>query len=128
MIAPSESPPQTPAPGQSSYLAAGPPKTPHFPPSNAPRVWFLTDGLSPIAISLSKLLLEHGDYVVAGVLSEEFAGERGDGLRTFLAEAGREVDIEIGSAGSPAAENDDTAKGMGKKWKERFRALALDGR
>jgi hypothetical protein len=125
MLAPSESPLQIPVPGQT----AGPPKTPHFPPSNSPRVWFLTDGLSPIAIALSKLLLEHGDYVVAGVLSEEFAGERGDGLRTFLADAGREADMEIGNAGSPAAaENDDMAKSTGKTWRERFRALALDGR
>jgi hypothetical protein len=65
---------------------------------------------------------------VAGVLSEEFAGARGDGLRSFLADVGSEADVEIGSAGSPATEDDDMARSTGKSWRERFRALALDGR
>ncbi len=30
-----------------------------------PRTWFLTQALSPLAIRLARLLLAHGDYVVA---------------------------------------------------------------
>src|ERR1700712_4232219 len=107
MTAPPDSPSTTTA-GQESSFAAGPPKTPHFPASNAPRVWFLTDGLSPIAIALSRLLLEHGDYVIAGVISEEFSGKRGDGLRSFLADAGKETNIDISNAASPSSEDNDT--------------------
>ena len=127
MTAPPDSPSTTTA-GQESSFTAGPPKTPHFPASNAPRVWFLTDGLSPIAIALSRLLLEHGDYVIAGVISEEFSGKRGDGLRSFLADAGKETNIDISNAASPSSEDSGTARGNDKKWKERYRALALDGR
>ncbi len=53
------------------------PRSPHFPPHNAPRVWFISRGISPIAIALAKQVLEHGDYVVAGVLPVEF--EKSDG-------------------------------------------------
>ena len=128
MSAPPESPPTTSALGLESSFTAGPPKTPHFPASNAPRVWFLTDGLSPVAIALSRLLLDHGDYVIAGVISEEFSGKRGNGLRSFLADAGKETDIDISNAASPTSEDGGAAKGSDKKWKERYRALALDGR
>ncbi|KAI1971209.1 hypothetical protein LOZ53_000497 [Ophidiomyces ophidiicola] len=38
-----------------------------FPPHDSPRVWLLSAGDSPIGISLTRRLLAHGDYVVAGV-------------------------------------------------------------
>ncbi|KAI9711178.1 MAG: hypothetical protein M1820_002165 [Bogoriella megaspora] len=69
----STAPPTAPA---SASSAAVPPKTtraPSFPPSNAPRVWLLTSGASPIAVALSRLLLAHGDYVLAGVAPGELS-------------------------------------------------------
>lgn len=38
----------------------------HWPRHNAPRVWFMTDGNSPIASALARQLLVHGDCVVVG--------------------------------------------------------------
>ncbi|KAJ0387076.1 hypothetical protein COL922a_003037 [Colletotrichum nupharicola] len=38
---------------------------PSFPTHNSPRTWFLTTALSPLIIRLIRLLLAHGDYVVA---------------------------------------------------------------
>ena len=38
----------------------------HFPPHAQPRVWFITAAASPIAISLSRELLAHGDIILAG--------------------------------------------------------------
>lgn len=34
------------------------------PPQARPRVWFISDGTSPVAIGLSRHLLSHGDRVV----------------------------------------------------------------
>ncbi|KIV99035.1 uncharacterized protein PV09_09262 [Verruconis gallopava] len=71
---------------ESGIINTSPPKTPQWPAHNAPRVWFLTDGLSPIAISLSRHLLEHGDYVVAAILQQEYDTPRSEELREFLRE------------------------------------------
>ncbi|KAF2710735.1 short chain dehydrogenase/reductase family protein-like protein [Pleomassaria siparia CBS 279.74] len=64
------------------------PKSPHFPPHNAPRVWFITTGTSPTAITLAKQVLDHGDYVVAGVVPVEFEKREGpsEDFRVFLEE------------------------------------------
>lgn len=66
-----------------------PPRLPKFPAHNAPRVWFLTSGNSPIAISLSRYLLDHGDYIVAGVQPTEFEkdDEQSQDFKEFLEEA-----------------------------------------
>jgi hypothetical protein len=69
----------------------------------------MTDGLAPIAIALSRHLLEHGDYVAAGTLPSEFESSRGEGLRSFIGEVVRDgsdnveeeegiedVDMELG--------------------------------
>lgn len=40
---------------------------PGFPTHNSPRVWLITQALSPLAVRLIKLLLGHGDSVVACV-------------------------------------------------------------
>ncbi|KAF2280530.1 short chain dehydrogenase/reductase family protein-like protein [Westerdykella ornata] len=83
------------------------PRSPHFPPHNAPRVWFITNGTSPIAIALSKQVLDHGDYVVAGVLPTEFEKREGpaEDFRTFLDEVKKT-----------------------ERWRERLRVVGLDGR
>ncbi|KAF1961075.1 short chain dehydrogenase/reductase family protein-like protein [Byssothecium circinans] len=83
------------------------PRSPHFPPHNAPRVWFLTIGSSPIAIALAKQVLDHGDYVVAGVVPLEFEKREGqtEDFRSFL---------------------EDVKKT--ERWRERLRVVGLDGR
>ena len=89
---PTASPPSPvqPPPRQTSNHAQSIPKVPQFPPHNAPRVWFITDGLCPIAISLSRYLLEHGDYVVAGVVPSEMTQQRGEELKEFWPEVAHE--------------------------------------
>lgn len=83
------------------------PRSPTFPPHNAPRVWFIAIGTAPIAIALAKQVLDHGDYVVAGVHPLDF--EKGEGqsedFRLFLE--------EVKTAG---------------RWRERLRVVGLDGR
>ncbi|KAI4912083.1 uncharacterized protein J4E92_010128 [Alternaria infectoria] len=83
------------------------PKSPHFPPHNAPRVWFITRGASPIAIALARQVLEHGDYVVAGVMPLEFEKREGqsEDFRTFL----------------------EDVKGT-DRWREHLRVVGLDSR
>lgn len=87
------------------------PRSPRFPPHNAPRVWFLTNGTSPISIALATQILEHGDYVVAGVLPAEFERESGrsDEFRDFLDRVG-------------------SAEGDKERWKGRLRVVGLDAR
>ncbi|CAI6333669.1 unnamed protein product [Periconia digitata] len=83
------------------------PRSPHFPPHNAPRVWFMTIGSSPIAIALAKQVLDHGDYVVAGVVPQEFERREGqsEDFRAFLEDVKRT-----------------------ERWRERLRVVGLDGR
>lgn len=83
------------------------PRSPKFPPHNAPRVWFITTGTSPIAIALARQVLEHGDYVVAAVLPVEFEKheERSEDFRVFVEDVKRT-----------------------ERWKERLRVVGLDGR
>jgi NAD(P)-dependent dehydrogenase (short-subunit alcohol dehydrogenase family) len=83
------------------------PRSPHFPPHNAPRVWFITRGVSPIAIALAKQVLEHGDYVVAGVIPVEFEQSEGqiEDFKAFLE--------EVKST---------------ERWRERLRVVGLDAR
>ncbi|KAH7089716.1 hypothetical protein FB567DRAFT_521389 [Paraphoma chrysanthemicola] len=83
------------------------PRSPHFPPHNAPRVWFITRGVSPIAIALARQVLEHGDYVVAGVMPTEFEKREGqsEDFRNFL---------------------EDVKKT--ERWRERLRVVGLDAR
>ncbi|KAF1831694.1 short chain dehydrogenase/reductase family protein-like protein [Decorospora gaudefroyi] len=83
------------------------PKSPHFPPHNAPRVWFITRGVSPIAIALARQVLEHGDYVVAGVMPIEFEKREGqsDDFRRFL------EDVK-----------------QTERWREHLRVVGLDSR
>ncbi|KAK7540009.1 uncharacterized protein J3D65DRAFT_693882 [Phyllosticta citribraziliensis] len=106
---PPDDPPSAPASTTPSRAAR--PRSPRFPPHNAPRVWFLTNGTSPISIALATKVLEHGDYVVAGVLPAEFERESGrsEEFRDFLDIVGR-------------------AEGERERWKERLRIVGLDAR
>lgn len=78
---------------------------PKFPTHNSPRVWFLTAANSPVGISLSRYLLDHGDYIVAGVLPVEFEKDedRSADFRDFLEEVRRQ-----------------------ETWRGRLRVVALD--
>jgi len=107
-----------------STSADGPPgsagiKEPEFPAANAPRVWLLTDGLSPIAVALSRRLLDHGDCVVAGIVPAEFEGPRGDALRQLM-QAKDGVMYTQDEAGSH-----HMTEG---RWKDKLRTVHLDGR
>ena len=84
---------------------APPHAAPQFPTHNAPRVWLLTSGESPIGISTARQVLEHGDYVVSGILQAEFEndGARSQEFKSFLADVGSHVG-----------------------WKERLKVVALD--
>ncbi|KAF2432291.1 NAD(P)-binding protein [Tothia fuscella] len=124
------------------------PKTPQFPPDKDPRVWFLTDGLSPIAIALSRQLLHHGDYIISGILPSEFKTSRGDGLKDLMEEVARESEGESGELDADGDEDMEGAESDGesgedgiheekpseekvrrrKRWRERFKVVALDGR
>lgn len=83
--------------------------TPQFPTHNAPRVWLLTSGDSPIGISLARQVLDHGDYVVAGLIPSDFEtdGARSEVFKGFLAEVGQRT---------------------GENWRERLKLVALDVR
>lgn len=71
-----------------------PPQTPHFPTHNAPRVWLLTSGDSPIGISLARQVLSHGDYVVSGLVHTDLLQEspRTEELKSLLAECERRAE------------------------------------
>ncbi|OQV04149.1 hypothetical protein CLAIMM_09077 [Cladophialophora immunda] len=64
---------------------------PQFPTHNAPRVWLLTSGDSPIGISTARQVLDHGDYVVSGIIQAEFEndGARSQEFKRFLSQVGR---------------------------------------
>jgi hypothetical protein len=80
-----------------------------FPTHNAPRVWLLTSGDSPIGVSIARKILDHGDYVVSGIIPADFErdGARSEEFQNFLSEV---------------------SKKTGAGWKERLRIVALDVR
>ena len=80
-----------------------------FPTHNAPRVWLLTSGDSPIALSLARKVLDHGDYVVSGIVPSELESEgpRSEEFQSFLADVRGKASLG---------------------WKDRFRVVALDVR
>lgn len=88
-------------------------------------------------------MLEHGDYVVAGVVPSEVMEKRGDELREFLAEVTHEgADDGSGAErrangkgnGRSSEENGENGNRSGsggrtmKRWRERFKIVGLDGR
>lgn len=84
---------------------------PRFPTHNAPRVWFLTSGDSPIAITLARQVLAHGDLVVAGIPPGE-------------SERNEERAAEFGELLQDVARK----SGPGGEWRDRLRVVRLDVR
>ncbi|KAF3771018.1 NAD(P)-binding protein [Cryphonectria parasitica EP155] len=83
---------------------------PSFPPHNSPRTWFLTQALSPLAVRLMKLLLAHGDYVVACLPPQE-------------------IEDEERSAEFKELINECKSSRKGREgWKDRIRGIRCDGR
>lgn len=77
---------------------------------NSPRTWVLTSSLSPLSIRLMRLLLSHGDYVVACLPPNEM--EHDDRSAEF-----RELINECKSARKDR-----------EGWKDRIRGIRCDGR
>lgn len=93
--------------------ARHPHPVPAFPTHNSPRTWFLTQGLSPLAVRLIRLLLAHGDYVVACLPPHELADETRSAEFRELADECR----------APTGRFRDR-----EGWKDRIRGIRCDGR
>ncbi|WQF79710.1 Putative short-chain dehydrogenase/reductase SDR, NAD(P)-binding domain superfamily [Colletotrichum destructivum] len=93
-----------PAPAKHSIPA------PSFPTHNSPRTWFLTTALSPLIIRLIRLLLAHGDYVVACLPPSEIEDE------------GRSAEFRelVNECKSTRRDREG--------WKDRIRGIRCDGR
>jgi hypothetical protein len=95
------------------------------------QVWFMTDGLSPIALALTRRLLQRGDFVILGVSPEESNGPRSAGLKEFLQEVNGSGDTEDDDPFHDSDDEDhdyDSTAGARSEWKERFKVLPLDAR
>lgn len=87
-----------------------PPSSPPAATHNSPRTWLLTAALSPLAVRLIRLLLAHGDYIVACLPPHEIDHEeRGAEFRELIAEC-------------------KTGRKDREGWKERIRGIRCDGR
>ncbi|KAL0943849.1 short chain dehydrogenase reductase family protein [Colletotrichum truncatum] len=83
---------------------------PSFPTHNSPRTWFLTTALSPLIIRLIRLLLAHGDYVVACLPPNEIEDEdRSAEFRDLINEC-------------------KSSRKDREGWKDRIRGIRCDGR
>ncbi|KIH95043.1 short chain dehydrogenase reductase [Sporothrix brasiliensis 5110] len=87
---------------------------PSFPTHNSPRTWFITQALSPLAIRLMRLLLAHGDYVVACLPPHDLDNE-------VISAEFRELADECRN---PASGRYKDREG----WKDRIRGIRCDGR
>ncbi|KAB8237728.1 short chain dehydrogenase/reductase family protein [Aspergillus alliaceus] len=78
---------------------------PQFPTHNEPRVWVITAGDSPVGISVTRQILSHGDYVLAGLAHSRLERDecRQDEFETFLTE----IDSQEG-------------------WRQRFKSAPFD--
>ncbi|KAL2263031.1 hypothetical protein VTK26DRAFT_8556 [Humicola hyalothermophila] len=81
-----------------------------FPTHNSPRTWFLTSALSPLCVRLIRLLLAHGDYVVACLPPAEIEDE----------ERSAEFRELINECKSTRKDREG--------WKDRIRGIRCDGR
>ncbi|KAK3308642.1 uncharacterized protein B0T15DRAFT_411278 [Chaetomium strumarium] len=81
-----------------------------FPTHNSPRTWFLTSSLSPLCIRLIRLLLAHGDYVVACLPPAEIEDE----------ERSAEFRELVNECKSTRKDREG--------WKDRIRTIRCDGR
>ncbi|KAL1842487.1 hypothetical protein VTJ49DRAFT_5093 [Mycothermus thermophilus] len=99
---------KTAEPGPSRHTHATPAAS--FPTHNSPRTWFLTSSLSPLCIRLIRLLLAHGDYVVACLPPAEIEDE--------------ERSAEFRELVNECKSNRKDREG----WKDRIRGIRCDGR
>lgn len=77
---------------------------------NSPRVWFITSALSPITVRLIRMLLSHGDYIAAGLPSNEIEDDaRSAEFRELINECKSDRKDREG-------------------WKDRIRGIRCDGR
>lgn len=77
---------------------------------NSPRTWFLTSSLSPLCIRLIRLLLAHGDHVVACLPPHEIEDdERSAEFRELITEC-------------------RSSRKDREGWKDRIRGIRCDGR
>jgi NAD(P)-dependent dehydrogenase (short-subunit alcohol dehydrogenase family) len=90
---------------------------PETSPSTSPKVWLLTDGLSPLAVGLARRLLENGDCVVAGIQPGEFYTPRANGLKVLLQECDNQKVNE---------EDEDSSDEAEKPMKDRLQIIDLD--
>lgn len=60
----------------------------NFPVSNSPRVWLISSADTPVGISLLRKILDHGDFLVAGIDQGAFESDspRSAGFREVLRE------------------------------------------
>ncbi|KAF4630312.1 hypothetical protein G7Y89_g7823 [Cudoniella acicularis] len=77
---------------------------------NSPRIWFFTSALSPLCVRLIRLLLQHGDYVAAGLPPTEIQDE----------ERSAEFKELINECKSGRKDREG--------WKDRIRGIRCDGR
>lgn len=59
-----------------------------FPVSNSPRVWLVSSADTPVGISLLRKVLDHGDFVIAGINQADFESNapRSKGFKEVLTE------------------------------------------
>lgn len=77
---------------------------------NSPRTWLLTAALSPLAVRLMRMLLAHGDYVVACLPPHEIEHEeRSSEFKELIAEC-------------------KSSRRDREGWKDRIRGIRCDGR
>ena len=77
---------------------------------NSPRTWLLTAALSPLAVRLMRMLLAHGDYVVACLPPHEIEHEeRSAEFKELIAEC-------------------KSSRRDREGWKDRIRGVRCDGR
>ncbi|KAL2760862.1 hypothetical protein ACRALDRAFT_2039404 [Sodiomyces alcalophilus JCM 7366] len=97
-------------PGQASRQSNTIPP-PQFPTHNSPRTWLITHALSPLVVRLIRLLLAHGDYVVACLPPHEMEDEdRSADFRDLVTEC------------------KSTTRRDREGWRDRLRAIRCDGR
>ncbi|EFX04541.1 short chain dehydrogenase reductase [Grosmannia clavigera kw1407] len=125
-------------PGRHSHAVPAP----SFPTHNSPRTWFLTQGLSPLAVRLTRLLLAHGDYVVACLPPQELADEaRSAEFRELASECrtaagstamtgttGTATTTMASMTATPLTTPAGTRHRDREGWKDRLRGIRCDGR
>ena len=100
----------TPSASSSKMADQDDPSFPSAATHNSPRTWLLTSALSPLAVRLIRLLLGHGDYIVACLPPHEIDHEeRGAEFRELITEC---------KSGRRDREG----------WKDRIRGIRCDGR